>query len=70
MHSTSPDLKFAPMGKQQLNQRAAGETVQRQTECQKADIRKALTLYADWPKCSLAVSGKIVPSLLGCRILI
>lgn len=39
-------------------------------QCQKTGIRKDLPLCADWPKCSLAVSGEIITSLLGCRMLI
>lgn len=39
-------------------------------QCRKTGIRKDLALCADWPKCSLAVSGEIITSLLGCRILI
>lgn len=64
MHGVSPDLQFSQVGKWQLHH----ETLQSLT-VPKIGIRKGLALCADWPKCSLAVSGEIITSLLGCRIL-
>lgn len=64
MCGVSPDLQFSQVGKWQL----LYKTLQRPAVL-KTGIRKGLALCADWPKCSLAVSGEIITSLPGCRIL-
>lgn len=64
MRGVSPDVQFCQVGTWQLHHK----TLQRPTVL-KTGIRKGLALCADWPKCSLAVSGEIITSLLGCRIL-